>query len=123
MIPRILIVDNATEVVAALVEFFELKTDWLVRTTGDGAEAWEMLQRFRFDLVQVEYLLSFAIGINGLELCCLIKRHIPGTKVVFASSWITQDEAFAFGADVHFTKPFQLVDYLVILKKLLGLHS
>ena len=120
MTPRILIVDHSEEVGAALTMYLRQETDWLVRTTDNGDQAWELIQQAHYDIVQTEGVL---LGMHGLELCALIKRHHPAVKVLFASSWITADEAFAFGADEYINKPFQLVDYMAILEKLLGLHS
>ena len=121
MIPRILICDPNPEVVDAFIMYLRIETpDWIIHTTENGTRAWELVQHTHFDIVQTEGVLP---GMHGLELCVLIKQHHPAVKVLFASSWITADESFAFGADAHVDKPCQLVGYLVILKNLLGLHS
>jgi DNA-binding response OmpR family regulator len=117
--PNILIVDDDQLLTEALCEYLRQETDWSVRTASSGDEAWKLFKWSRFDAVTTDAVNP---GMGGLEFCLLSKKLRPETNVIIHSGWATAEEAKEVGADWHFKKPFRLVDYLMILKRLLGLQ-
>jgi len=86
-----------------------------VTTVGDGQQAWESLEQSLPDAVLADVLLP---GINGYELCGLIKENarfsrIPVMLLVGSFEPFDEAEARRVGADDVVTKPFQSIRQLV----------
>lgn len=92
-----------------------------VDTAENGKDAWELVQRTKYDLVLADIIMPY---VTGLELLERIKNN-PATKdikVIMLSALGQEDtvvQAFDIGADDFMTKPFSPNELLVRIKKLI----
>ena len=99
-----------------------------VVAAADGAEAWSLLQRRRFDLVLSDWMMP---GSDGLELCRRIRglASPPYTYVILVTGRCEGEdriEALKAGADDFLTKPLdprKLAARLRIAHRLLALQE
>lgn len=112
---RILIADNAHEVVDLLKEVLVQRMQ-LVDTAFDGREAMEFLQRNSYDLVFLDHDMP---ELTGLELVKYIRSQHMKTKIVMISGYPTMQDFFVktVGADEYIPKPFSLEDIIAVVEK------
>lgn len=120
---RVMIVDDSEDFCMLLVE--ALKKFYASQYTFDSGKALSLIKQFRPDVVILDYKMP---GIMGPELCQQIRgnsgsKHVP---VLFVSGENGIDEklkAFEMGADDYITKPFDIRELLVRIKKLIERDS
>ena len=120
---RIVIADDAPEVVE-MVEMVLERRGFEVISFYNGAKAWEALPDLKPDLILLDIIMP---GMNGLELCGLIKsdEDLKDTPVILITS-ATQGSEVADGiwkigteSDDFLSKPFNphelaaRIDYLL----------
>ncbi|MHB8836980.1 MAG: HD domain-containing phosphohydrolase [Candidatus Methylomirabilia bacterium] len=120
-LPRILVVDDSPEILAALRD--SLAGQYEVVTAASGAETWEQLERGVPDLVLLDIVLPDA---TGYAICVQLKKDVRFAKipVIFLTSNDRPAEkakAFAAGAVDFMTKPFQVVELRARIDLHLGL--
>lgn len=114
----ILIVDDETEIVDQVKEFFE-DEGYRVFTAETGQEGVRLLRREKPTLLILDMKLP---DIPGLTVLKVAKEESPGTKVIAITGYIDQvmfDQAEELGRDSFLQKPFDLarlkaeVDHLI----------
>ena len=113
MAKRILIVEDEEMVRETLLY---LLRDYQVEAVKDGIEALEQLRRTHYDLVITDYRMP---KMDGIELTRRIRLHNPHLPVLM----ITGDgppNSFLEGVKLCLRKPFDLVELLKAVKRLLG---
>jgi DNA-binding NtrC family response regulator len=91
-----------------------------VRTAGDGDEAINELEKALFDLVLLDIKMP---RINGFEVLKFIKEKQPKTKVVMLTGFADLKNAIEskkLGADDFVSKPYDLVDLLTTIERVLS---
>lgn len=102
---KVLVVeDDATvrDVLATLLGF----EDFEVRTASDGATGLALADSMKPDIVLLDVGLP---ELDGLEVCRMLRKRSPNTRVVMLTGRSTaQDElhGVAAGADAYLRKPF-----------------
>ena len=104
---RVLIVDDEDTNVMLLQELLASECDQLA-VAGTGAEALELLDDFRPDLVLLDVMLP---DIDGYEVCRQLRRdpRFHGVKVIMLSARSMPEDrqhGLSAGADDYLTKPF-----------------
>lgn len=103
--PKVLIVEDNSEVSAHLAEI--LKIDgWLVEQAYDGTDAQQFLQNCTYDLILLDWCLP---DTSGLEICKKIRAEGLNYPIIFitAQSDIDSIEAgLVAGGDDYILKPF-----------------
>jgi len=104
----ILVVEDNAEMLSFLKE--ELSPRWHVRTAGDGAEGWAMIQDEPPDLVVADVMMP---EMDGFALCRAIKektelRTIPVLLLTARTSEKAERQGLGCGADAYITKPFDV---------------
>ncbi|WP_026898013.1 response regulator transcription factor [Daejeonella oryzae] len=118
MISKILIVEDEVLMLKAL-EFRLRKDGYEVHTAADGAVALDLIQAQSFDLIITDIMLPF---VGGLEIVSKVKGN-PQTKdtpVIMLSAVGLENivlEAFQLGADDFITKPFNLSELSIRVRK------
>ncbi|OGP72140.1 MAG: hypothetical protein A2W09_02695 [Deltaproteobacteria bacterium RBG_16_50_11] len=90
-----------------------------VATTGDSLEASKMLKREEFDLVITDLKMR---GLKGLDLLEETKKVLPLTPVIIITAFGTIEsaiQAMKMGAFDYITKPFQMDELKLTVKKAL----
>lgn len=91
-----------------------------VRTASDGDEAMSGLQKETFDLVLLDIKMP---RVNGFEVLRFIKEKHPKTKVVMLTGFADLKNAIEskkLGAEDFVSKPYDLVDLLTTIERVLN---
>ena len=113
---RILIVEDEPAI-SSLIEMSLGASGYQTCTVGDGAEAADLLESERFDLVLLDIMLP---SVNGYELLEYIKP--TGTPVIFITAKGTVDDrvkGLRLGADDYLVKPFEIIELLARVESVL----
>jgi DNA-binding NtrC family response regulator len=90
-----------------------------VRNAADGDEAITELQKAEYDLVLLDIKMP---RVNGFEVLRFIKDHLPRTRVVMLTGFADLKNAIEskkLGADDFVSKPYDLVDLLTTIERVL----
>ena len=115
---KVLIVDDDLEMCALLSDVLK-KEGLSVFTTGDSLEASKMIKREEFDLIISDLKMK---GLEGLDLLEEAKIALPLTPVIIITAFGTIGsaiQAMKMGAFDYITKPFQMDELKLTVKKAL----
>jgi DNA-binding response OmpR family regulator len=110
MAPRMLLVDDETPILGALVEYFTT-LGWTVCAAQEFEEAAALLETTSFDLVVADVRLGGIHSHEGLELLAEVRAKGLPTRVVLMTAFLTpqvEAEAARLGADALLSKPIPL---------------
>ncbi len=111
---KILIVDDDAEIVELIVEVLERDSRFEVKTASSGYEAGMATQRFRPELILLDYMLP---DVNGNVVCQTIRRNpeFENIKIVIVSGVVKEDEIAQLlksGAEDFIRKPFNITELI-----------
>ncbi len=115
---RILVVEDEEHIQHALKLNLELE-GYFVHVAGDGNTAVKDFRNQKFDLVVLDIMLP---EMDGLMVCENIRMHNANVPVLFLSAKNTPADrinGLRKGADDYLTKPFDLEELLLRIKKLI----
>jgi len=115
----ILVVDDE-EALRSVLSNELINEGYEVRTASDGDEAIVELDRTQFDLVLLDIKMP---RVNGFEVLKHIKEHPSRTKVVMLTGFADLKNAIEskkLGADDFVSKPYDLVDLLTTIERVLN---
>lgn len=122
--PRVLVVDDDPQVLGLLRLNFEME-GYEVSCANDGTEALEAVSREVPDLVVCDVMMP---GIDGLEVVRRLRAdpataHLP--VVVLSAKAMRSDlrAGIEAGADEYVTKPFDPVELIDVVSRLLAKHK
>jgi len=109
---KILIVDDDAEIVELMVDVLMRDGRFEIRTAASGYDAGIQTQRFRPDLILLDYMLP---DVNGNVVCQTIKKNpeFEDTKIVIVSGVVKPDEIdmlLKAGAEDFIKKPFNILE-------------
>ena len=114
----ILVVDDEDALRTVLSS--ELESEgYVVATAGDGDEAISVLQGKSFDLVLLDIKMP---RVDGFEVLRFIKERSPATKVIMLTGFADLKNAIEskkLGAEDFVSKPYDLVDLLTTIERVL----
>jgi len=107
---KILIVDDDAEIVEMMVEILGREARYEVKTASSGYEAGIQTQRFKPDLILLDYMLP---DVNGNVVCHTIKKNpeFENIKIIIVSGVVKQEEIdhlLKSGAEGFIKKPFNI---------------
>jgi len=105
---KVLIVDDDQDLVDLFVEIMGKDGRFEVRTAGTGFDAGVEANRFRPDVIVLDYLLP---DINGMAVCKTVRQseELDNTRILIISGVINRpevDQLLEAGADDFIKKPF-----------------
>jgi len=111
---KVLIVDDDAEIVELIVEVLERDGRFEVKTASSGYEAGMATQRFRPELILLDYMLP---DVNGNVVCQTIRRNpeFENIKIVIVSGVVKEDEIAQLlksGAEDFIRKPFNITELI-----------
>jgi len=116
---RILVVDD--EEALRTVLSTELSSEgYEVNTAADGSEAIELVKDNNYDLVLLDIKMP---NVDGFEVLKYIKGGKPDVKVIMLTGFADLKNAIEskrLGAEDFVSKPYDLVDLLTTIERVLG---
>jgi excisionase family DNA binding protein len=117
---RVLVVDDDPQILAIVKESLKGES-YDIRTASNGYDAGLLTERFRPNLILLDYMLP---DINGSVVCERIRKNpdFAGTRIVFVSGVADDAEAerlIASGGDAFVRKPFRTDELRRIVDRLL----
>jgi excisionase family DNA binding protein len=109
---KILIVDDDAEIVELLEDVLERDGRFEVQTASSGYEAGMATEKFRPDLILLDYMLP---DVNGNVVCQTIRKNpeFENIKIIIVSGVVKQDEITQLiksGAEDFIRKPFNITE-------------
>lgn len=109
---KVLIVDDDAEIVELIVEVLERDGRFEVKTASSGYEAGMATQRFRPELILLDYMLP---DVNGNVVCQTIRKNpeFENIKIIIVSGVVKEDEIAQLlksGAEDFIRKPFNITE-------------
>jgi len=109
---KVLIVDDDAEIVELIVDILTRDSRFETKTASSGYEAGIATQRFRPDLILLDYMLP---DVNGNVVCQTIRKNpeFENIKIIIVSGVVKQDEIdqlIKSGAQDFIKKPFSIED-------------
>ena len=120
---RVLVVDDDEQIVELFVDLLERDGRFEVRAASTGYDAGVETERFRPDLILLDYMLP---DVNGNVVCRTIRKNPDHakTRIVVISGVVNRDEIddlLSAGADDFVQKPFDINALMQRLRELLAL--
>ncbi len=116
---KILVVDD--EEALRTVLSAELEGEgYLVNTAADGDEAIKIIGTQQFHLILLDIKMP---NVDGFEVLKFVKQHQPATKVIMLTGFADLKNAIEskkLGAEDFVSKPYDLVDLLTTVERVLG---
>jgi len=115
---RILVVDDEDALRTVLSSELEGE-GYEVDTAGDGDEAIEIVQKKQFNLVLLDIKMP---KVDGFEVLKFIKEKSPHVKVIMLTGFADLKNAIEskkLGAEDFVSKPYDLVDLLTTIERVL----
>lgn len=116
---KILVVDD--EEALRTVLSAELEGEgYQVNTAADGDEAIKIIGTQQFHLILLDIKMP---NVDGFEVLKFVKQHQPSTKVIMLTGFADLKNAIEskkLGAEDFVSKPYDLVDLLTTVERVLG---
>jgi excisionase family DNA binding protein len=109
---KILIVDDDTEIVELLEDVLDRDGRFEVQTASSGYEAGMATEKFRPELILLDYMLP---DVNGNIVCQAIRKNpeFENIKIIIVSGVVKEDEIAQLiksGAEDFIRKPFNITE-------------
>jgi DNA-binding response OmpR family regulator len=115
---RVLIIEDNQDIAASIYDYLEV-LGFSVDAAGDGVTGLHLAVTKEYDAIILDLSLP---GINGIDLCCRLRRDaqqlIPVLMLTAKNSVENKLEGFRSGADDYLTKPFSLEELAARVKVL-----
>ncbi|HEY5615801.1 MAG TPA: response regulator [Bacteroidota bacterium] len=116
---RILVVDDEEALRTVLGSELE-DEGYVVQMAGDGDEAIKILEKNAFDLILLDIKMP---TVDGFEVLKFIKQTHPLSKVIMLTGFADLKNAIEskkLGAEDFVSKPYDLVDLLTTVERVLS---
>ena len=119
---RVLVVDDDRDILNMLVELLERDGRFEVQTAATGFDAGQITEKFRPDIIILDYMLP---DINGNVVCERIRNNsdMEHIKIIIVSGVVNRQEIESLltaGADDFMKKPFNIEELIGQMAKLLN---
>jgi len=115
---KVLVVDDDLEMCGLISDVLK-EEGFSVQTTGESLEASKIIKREEFDVIVTDLKMK---GLKGLDLLEETHRMVPPTPVIIITAFGTIEsaiKAMKMGAYDYITKPFQMDELVLTVKKAL----
>ena len=114
---RVLVVEDESGIANNIAEYLR-QSLFSVDIAQDGKKGWLMATHNSYDVILLDWLLP---GMNGLEICDLLREQQCDAAILLLTSKDTTDDTIAglnAGADDYMVKPFELKELLARIQAL-----
>jgi DNA-binding NtrC family response regulator len=115
---RILVIDDEESIRDLLKDFLEAK-GFQVAVASDGESGLKLLKVDTFDLILLDLMMPGISGLDVLRERAASKINIPSIVITAHATVQTAVEAVKLGAFEYITKPFNLEELYMVIKKAL----
>ena len=120
--PKVLVVDDDNGIRQMLIEALTMNHQYLVEEASNGIEASIKLGTYRPDLLVLDIFMP---EMDGLEVCRIISSEpeLADMRVIITTGYPQHpklDEVVALGYTNIFSKPFDLLNFIQAIEKILG---
>ena len=120
--PKVLVVDDDHAIRQMLIEALTMNHQYLVEEASNGIEASIKLGTYRPDLLVLDIFMP---EMDGLEVCRIISSEpeLADMRVIITTGYPQHpklDEVVALGYTNIFSKPFDLLNFIQAIEKILG---
>lgn len=116
---KILVIED-DKIINNIIEFLLKKEGYHIDIARDGNEGMEKIQQSTPDLIITDIMLPYK---SGLEITSFAKENYPQIPIIVVSALGKEDltiiEAFKLGADDLVAKPFNPIELILRVKRLL----
>ena len=116
---KILVIED-DKIINNIIEFLLKKEGYQIEIALDGVEGYEKIESYQPDLVITDIMLPYK---SGLEITSFCKKMQPAIPVIVISALGKEDmtiiEAFKIGADDLLAKPFNPIELILRVKRLI----
>ncbi|MGH7828365.1 MAG: response regulator [Candidatus Binatia bacterium] len=117
MAETILVVEDQPIIRKCICDALQKVGGYRVDEAGDGAQALELINARRFDLVISDFVMP---RLDGVELLEHLRSVSPKTQIIFITGYFSKDSLKAFLPGVEcVTKPFGVDDLMSVVQRLL----
>ena len=116
---HILCIDDDDKI-RQLLEIFLVKQNFLVSTAKDAFEGEKISEFFVFDLIILDIMMPKKNGIEFLNYFRKINKNIPVLMLTADNQLEKKTESYKYGCDDYLVKPFEPVELILRIKKLLN---
>jgi two-component system OmpR family response regulator len=116
--PRILLVEDDNELAEKIASALKFQ-HFQVEVMGNGDDAIQLLKRFEFDLIILDWNLPEK---TGIEICQGFRARGGNTPILFLTgrgSVLDKETGFMAGGDDYLTKPFHIRELTARIRALL----
>jgi OmpR-family two-component system manganese-sensing response regulator len=116
--PRILLVEDDKELAEKIATALKFQ-HYQVEVMGNGDDAIELLKRFEYDLIILDWNLPEK---TGIEICQSFRSRGGNTPILFLTgrgSILDKETGFMVGGDDYLTKPFHIRELSARIRALL----
>lgn len=117
---KILVIED-DKIINNIIEFLLKKEGYAIEIAKDGNEGIEKMDSYQPDLVITDIMLPYK---SGLEITSYLKSKSPKTPLIIISALGKEDntiiEAFKLGADDLIAKPFNPIELMLRVKRLIS---
>jgi DNA-binding NtrC family response regulator len=119
---RILVIDDEESIRDLLKDFLEAK-GFQIALASDGESGLNLLKEDTFDLFLLDLMMPGMSGLDVLRERAAIKIDVPSIVITAHATVQTAVEAVKLGAFEYITKPFNLEELYLVIKKALDVSS
>lgn len=116
---KILVIED-DKIINNIIEFLLKKEGHTIDIARDGNEGFDMINQNNYDLIITDIMLPYK---SGLEVTSYVKTNFPKIPIIIISALGKEDltiiEAFKLGADDLVAKPFNPIELILRVKRLL----
>jgi len=114
---NILVVDDDKNTCIYVMKILSTRKGWQVDVAWKGTMALELVKKKAYDAVVLDYRMP---GMDGVELCRLIREAQPGVRAVFLTAYPQIDTVFPAmeaGAERVLSKPVDPAELISVLEE------